>query len=336
MRCFITQHLNASGPQGSVPQGSVRQLSRMLAASLLAGSLVAGSLIGGPAMRATAQDAPSSIQPTGKVELVQDGFEFTEGPAWDEVNKTLYFSDIPANKIHRLAADGSLTTFTDQSNHTNGILITADGRILGCQMDGQVAIYDAKTGSSTTVAGTYGGKRFNAPNDLVADSEGGIYFTDPLFRAPQPLPQDVQACYYVSRDGDVRRVTEGLPAPNGIGLSPDGKHLYVCPSQQAEMLVYDVSQPGRLSEPKTFCTLAQPDGKTNTGADGITLDEKGNVYITSNLGVQIFSPAGEPLGLVSFPQQPANVCFGGPEWKTMYVTARTAVYRVEMPIAGLH
>ncbi len=298
-----------------------------------------GALVSlGVSSPAAAQDA---VEPVGDVELIQDGFAFTEGPAWDPQSKTLYFSDIPANKIHRLHGDGSIDVFTDQSNHTNGILITRDGNLLACQMDGQIARYDKKTAAATVLAGQYDGNRFNAPNDLVVDSKGGIYFTDPLFRAPQPLPQGVQAVYYVApADGNgkrqVTRVTENLPAPNGIGLSPDGGRLYVCPTRQAEMLVYEVTAAGELSEPKVFCTVKQPEGKSDTGADGIALDEQGNVYITTNLGVQIFSPRGKLLGLVAFPQQPSNVCFGGDDWKTMYVTARSGVYRVRMPIAGLH
>jgi gluconolactonase len=281
-------------------------------------------------------DLADAIKPVGKVELVQDGFTFTEGPAWEPKSKTLYFSDIPNSTIHRLSTDGSISTFTDQSNHTNGILIPRDGRMLGCQMDGQVVQYDMATAKATILASQFDGERFNAPNDLIVDADGGIYFTDPLFRAPTPLPQRVQAVYYIAADGKVSRVTEGLQAPNGIGLSPDGNRLYVCPSQQAEMLVYEVQGPGKLSDPKTFCSLKQPDGKVRTGADGITLDVQGNVYITTHIGVQVFSPQGKPIGVIAFPQQPANVCFGGEEWKTMYVTARTGLYRVKMPIPGLH
>lgn len=286
------------------------------------------------AQQTTAQQ--TRIRPTGKVELVKDGFAFTEGPAWEPKSQSLFFSDIPASAIHRLAADGTITTFTSKSKHTNGILITRDGRMLGCQMDGQVVRYDLQTAAATTLASRFGSKRFNAPNDLTVDEQGGIYFTDPLFRAPTPLPQKLQAVYYIAPDGTVTRVTKNLAAPNGIGLSPDGKQLYVCPSQQSTMLVYDVISPGKLSDPKTFCKLEQPEGQSKTGADGITLDMQGNVYITSHIGVQIFSPDGKPLGVVAFPQQPANVCFGGADWKTMYVTARTGLYRVEMPIPGLH
>ncbi len=279
-------------------------------------------------------DPTKMISSLGEVELVGDGFKFTEGPAWDP-SGVLYFTDIPNTSIHRLHADGKIDLFTNDSKHTNGLLITHDGRLLGCQMDGQVVEFDKNNASTTVIADSYEGKRFNAPNDLVVDKEGGIYFTDPLFAAPTPLPQTVQAVYYISSDKTISRVTEGIKAPNGIGLSPDGKRLYVCPSQQSEMLVYEIIGAGKLSSGKTLCTLTQPEGKTGTGADGIVLDVEGNVYITTNLGVEIVSPQGEHLGLVRFPEQPANVTFGGNDRKTMYATARSGLYRVQMPIAGL-
>lgn len=281
------------------------------------------------------QDAAKTIVPVGDVETVQSGFAFTEGPAWDPSSDTLYFTDIPNTTIQRLSADDKLSAFTKDSRHANGLLIVSDGRMLACQMDGQVVAYDLASGEASVLADKYDGKRFNAPNDLVLDRDGGIYFTDPLFRAPEPLPQGIQAVYYIAASGEVTRVTDAIAAPNGIGLSPDGKQLYVIPSRQSEMLVYDVDGPGKLSGGRTFCRLTQPPGKDNTGGDGMVLDVEGNLYITTNLGVEIFSPEGKSIGLVTFPQQPANVTFGGPDRKTMYVTARTGLYRVEMPIAGL-
>lgn len=290
----------------------------------------------GLAATAGAQDdsRQSAIEPTGEVEKVQGGFGFTEGPAWDP-SGVLYFSDIPNTTIHALDADGEVSTFTDQSNHTNGMLVASDGRLLACQMDGQVVAYDTESAEAEVLADEYEGERFNAPNDLVNDSSGGIYFTDPLFRAPTPLPQGVQAVYYIDGSGKVSRVTDDLPAPNGVGLSPDGKQLYVIPSHQDEMLVYDVSEPGKIDNQRVLCRVKQPAGKSETGGDGMAVDVEGNLYITTHLGVQIFSPEGEPRGLVQFPEQPANVTFGGEDRKTMYVTARSGLYRVAMPIAGL-
>ena len=122
------------------------------------------------------------IQPTGSVQLVKDGFAFTEGPAWDPKSSVMYWTDIPNATIHQQKAD-QISAFTKDSKHANGIMIAADGRMLVCQMDGQVVAYDSATKKSTVLAAEYKGKRFNAPNDLVIDKSGGIYFTDPLFRA---------------------------------------------------------------------------------------------------------------------------------------------------------
>ncbi|MDB4353211.1 SMP-30/gluconolactonase/LRE family protein [bacterium] len=284
-----------------------------------------------------AQQTPvkAVVAPVGKVEEVKTGFSFTEGPAWSQQG-TLFFTDIPNAKIHLLFEHrNTVGTFTNESGHANGVLVDASERVLVCQMDGRVVEYDPKTAQSKVLADSYEGKRFNAPNDLIIDKFGGIYFTDPLFRAPQPLPQGIQAVYYIHPGGNVTRLTGDIAAPNGIGLSPDGKRLYVIPSRQAEMLVYDVTAPGKIANGRTLCRLTQPQGKDNTGGDGMAVDVEGNLYVTTNLGVEIFSESGQHLGLVTFPQQPANVTFGGADRKTMYVTARTGLYRVAMPIAGL-
>ena len=278
--------------------------------------------------------AEETIRPEGEVETVKKGFTFTEGPSWDPQG-TLYFTDIPNTAIHAVAANGEVTVFTSESKHTNGTLVDADGRLLACQMDGQVVAYNTGTKKTTVLADSYEGKRFNAPNDLVIDTDGGIYFTDPLFRAPEPLPQGIQAVYYIAKSGKVTRVTDHIAAPNGVALSPNGNQLYVAPSHQSDMLVYDVEGPGKLTNGRVFCSLTQPEGKSGTGGDGMVIDVEGNLYFTTHLGVEIFSPQGEKVGLVQFPKQPANVTFGGEDRKTMYVTARTGLYRVKMPIAGL-
>lgn len=276
----------------------------------------------------------SSVSPLGPVIKVHGNFAFTEGPARDP-SGGYFFTDIPNTTIHHVDTDGKLTVFTDQSKHTNGLFTTADGRLLACQMDGQVVSYDRETGESETIANAYQGTRMNAPNDLVNDRDGGIYFTDPRYRAPQPLPQSIEAVYYIAKDGAVRRVTPGLPAPNGIGLSPDGQRLYVATSAGSNMMVYDVLGPGKLSEGRVFCKITQPPGESDNGSDGITVDVRGNVYFTTKLGIEIVSPEGQSLNIVAIPEHPANVTFAGEDRKTMIVTARTSVYSVAMPIAGL-
>lgn len=280
-----------------------------------------------------AADPILGIGPAGEVKKLHAGLMFTEGPASDGQGN-LYFSDVSGNKVYKVDAAGELATFLDPSNHTNGLMVNAAGNIVACEMDGRIVEIDAKTKAVKALAPDYEGKRFNAPNDLVIDKDGGIYFTDPHFRAPMPLPQGVRAFYYRAADGKVTRLGVVENAPNGVILSPDEKTLYVIPSMQAEMLAYPVLAPGKLGPQRTFCTLKQAAGKTAGGGDGLTIDSKGNVYITSALGIQVFSPDGKALGILEFPEQPANCTFGGKDNKTLYVTARTSLYAVPMLATG--
>lgn len=298
------------------------------------GSLMAGLLFVGAAKAQEAANAPiPGLGPTGPVVKIQGGFQFVEGPAADGKGN-LVFSDIPANKIYKLGADGKVTVFSDDSGHTNGTMFTASGELAVCQMDGQVAVLNAHGKVARVASDKHDGKRYNAPNDLVIDSLGGIYFTDPHFRAPEPLPQGVTAVYHVDAFGKATRLIDDLKAPNGVILSPDEKTLYVIPSGQAEMMVYDVLSPGKLGPGRVFCTLQQKEGQSGRGGDGLTVDVKGNLYITSGLGLQVYDPSGKLLGIIALPEQPANCTFGGPENKTLYATCRTSLYGVPMEIAG--
>ena len=275
----------------------------------------------------------AGIGPIGDVELVQGNFKFTEGPA-DDGEGMLYFTDIPAETIYQLSSDGKISPLTTTSGHANGLMFDGKNQLIACQMDGQGVRIDRKTKAVEVLAGQYDGKRFNAPNDLVIDRQGGIYFTDPLFRAPEPLPQGTQGFYYITPDRNVVQLDKDLPAPNGIALSPDEKTLYVIPSMSAQMLAYDVKESGKIENRRVFCRLEQKQPDGNTGGDGMTIDQQGNLYITAATGVQIYNPAGKMLGTIVFPEQPANVSFGGPERKLLYVTARTGLYRCKMEVAG--
>ncbi len=285
------------------------------------------------AQTAAAADKISGIGPAGEVKKVHGNFQFTEGPAADKEGN-LYFTDVAGNKLYKVDAKGDLSTLLDPSNHTNGLMVNAAGNIVACEMDGRLIEVNAKTKEVKSLADGYEGKRFNAPNDLVIDRDGGIYFTDPHFRAPMPLPQGVRAFYYRDSAGKVTRLGVVETAPNGVILSPDEKTLYIIPSMQAEMLAYAVEAPGKLGAQRTFCTLKQSAGKTAGGGDGLTVDTKGNLYITSALGVQVFSPQGSLLGIIEFPEQPANCTFAGKDNKTLYATARTSLYAVPMEATG--
>lgn len=271
------------------------------------------------------------IGPAGEIQRLHTGFGFTEGPA-DDGHGNLYFSDIPNATIRRVAADGQLTVFTDQSNRANGLMFSRTGELIACEMSGRLVAWDVEAKTRRVLAEEYGGKPFNAPNDLVLDSHGGVYFTDPAFGAPQPPPQGTMGVYYYDGKGNVTRVAEDLPAPNGILLSPDERTLYLLPSGEPTMWAYEVTEPGKLGRRTEFCRLA---GRGQfSGADGATLDTQGNLYITSQLGIQVFDSAGKALGVIELPEQPANVTFGGPDRKTLYVTARTSLYAAPMQVAG--
>ncbi len=273
------------------------------------------------------------LGPVGEIKKLHTGFDFTEGPAAD-AEGNVYFTDIPKEKIYKLDPAGKLSTFREKSNHANGLMLSAKGEIIACEMDGQLSAISADGKERRVVVEKHDDKRFNAPNDLVLDRAGGIYFTDPAFRAPTPLPQGKTCVYYADAAGKVTRLVDDLPNPNGVILSPDEKTLYVIPSGQKKMMAYPVESPGKIGSGKVFCELEQAKEGGNSGGDGLTVDVKGNLYITSGLGLQVFDPSGKKLGIIAFPEQPANVTFGGKDLKTLYVTARKSVYTCPMEIAG--
>lgn len=280
-------------------------------------------------------DPIPGVGPVSDPVKVFSDFKFTEGPAFD-LKGNLYFTDIPANRIYKVDTDGKLSVFLEPSNHCNGLMLDGSGKLLACEMDGRLVSINLKTRKVTPLVSEYEGKRFNAPNDVVVDSTGGIYFTDPHFRAPEPLPQGTVAVYYRSADGKVSRIIDDIKAPNGVILSPDEKTLYIIPSMQKEMMAYPVTAPGKIGKGRVFCTLKQAEGykEPGSGGDGLTIDTNGNLYITTGLGLQVFSPEGKLLGIIDVPEKPANVTFGGKDNSSLFITARTSLYRVDTQAQG--
>ncbi len=268
----------------------------------------------------------------GKVSKVHGGFQFTEGPAFD--GKHLYFTDIPNDRIMRTDLKGNLETFMETCGHCNGLMFDGNSKLIACRMDGELIAIDTASKLVKSLVSKYQGKRFNACNDLVIDKSGGIYFTDPRYRAPDPWPQGKEAFYYRSNKGEVTRLGDDLTAPNGIILSPDEMTLYVVPSMQKQVHAYTIKSPGVIANKRVLYEIKQPTDKENSGGDGLSIDVQGNLYLTTDLGVQVVSSQGKLLGIISFPEQPANCSFGGREMKTLFATCRTGLYSVEMPIAG--
>ena len=268
----------------------------------------------------------------GAVQQVETGFGFTEGPAADGAGN-VYFTDIPKDRIHQLKPDGTLTVFVEAGGTCNGLMVNGN-RLLACSMDGRLTSFSLVDRKETVLAAEYNGVRFNAPNDLVIDQSGGIYFTDPRFLSPDPYPQGKEAVYYRSSDGKVTRIVENDFAPNGVILSPDEKTLYVIPTRERRMWAYPVTAPGQIGKGTVFCELKQKKANGNGGGDGLAVDTNGNLYITSGLGLQVFNPAGKHLGSIAIPEKPANVTFAGKDNRTLYVTARTSLYTVTVEAQG--
>jgi len=298
-----------------------------MSVQLAALAIVAGNGI------ARAADPIPDVGPAGEVKRVATDFGFTEGPAWDGKD-SLYFTDVQNARIHKLGGNGEVSVFAEDTGPANGLMFNQAGELVACDMGGQLVAWNVATKEKRVLASEFEGKRFNAPNDLVIDAAGGVYFTDPPFRAPQPLPQGVQGVYYLSADGKLSRVVNDAPAPNGILLSRDEKTLYVLPSMSAEMQAYPIEAPGKLGAVRVFCKLNNPPERPSGGCDGATIDERGNLYFTTGLGLQVFNEVGEALGVIEIPEQPSNCTFGGADGKTLYVTARTSLYAIPMHVKG--
>lgn len=267
------------------------------------------------------------VRPVGKVVRLHTGFKFTEGPAAD-AQGNVYFTDIPNNRIHKSDTSGKVSTFLTDSGACNGLMLDARGRLLACQgKEKRLIAIDPATKKVTALADSCDGKALGTPNDLVIDRDGGVYFTAP----------DTQAVYYISAGGKVARLLEKLPRPNGVILSPDEKTLYVLPSGSGDVLAYPVTSPGKIGARKVLCKLVpNPKNPRRPGGDGLTVDTKGNLYLTrpSMKLIQVVAPDGKTLGLIRLPEEPSNCTFGGADMKTLFVTAQTSLYAIKMAATG--
>lgn len=262
------------------------------------------------------------------VEQVATGYRFTEGPA-EAPDGTIYFTDTPNNQIHRFdPATGESAVFREDAGRANGLMFDAQGRLVACEgaaPGGRRRVSRTEPdGTLTTLADTWENKPLNSPNDLDIDAGGGIYFTDPRYGNRDDMQLDVEAVYYLAADGTLTRVIDDLVRPNGLILSPDEKTLYVADNGARKLVAYDVSTPGKPENPRPFSPMGPGHGG---GCDGMSIDAQGRVYATGDEGVYIFNPDGTQAALVPTPERPAN-CTLARDGKTLYITARTSLYRV--------
>ena len=264
------------------------------------------------------------VAPGARVEQLADGFGFVEGPAADP-DGTLYFSDIPNGRIHRWTPAQGVTTFRDQSGGANGLRFDLDGNLVVCEMGNRRGTVIDPRGGTTVLAERFEDHRFNSPNDLWVDPKGGIYFSDPRYGATDDEEINGYHVYYITPDrNDVRRVADDLERPNGIIGTPDGGRVYIADHGAGRTYVYTPTSDGGLSDKRLF--VAQ-------GADGMTMDERGNVYLTGQ-DITVYSPDGTAVASIAVPETPANLAFGGPDGTTLFITARTSLYALEMTVTG--
>lgn len=273
---------------------------------------------------------PSLVAEGAKLEKLAEGFTFLEGPA-AAPNGDLFFVDFRANKILRWDIEASeYSTLTENSHATNGMQFDTQNRLIGCQGGmRRIVAFDPKTADVVEVlADLYEGKRFNNPNDLWIDAKGGIYFTDPAYsRQKNELEQDGRHVYYITPNTrEVRKVADDFNTPNGVVGTPDGKHLYITDRRLGRTYRYTIESDGSLSDKQLFCRV---------GSDGMTLDERGNLYTTpQGKAIRIFDPSGKELPSIPLPVPASNVCFAGKERKTLFITTMKALYSIPMTVAG--
>ena len=293
------------------------------------------------------------LAPDVKIERVAKGFVFTEGPMWHQ--GALWFSDLRGNKMYSLSADGKLRVMLEKAGGldsfaaganggSNAMVTDRDGTVLMMQHGvRRIVRLDDKLAMTPYLTGL-DGKQFNSPNDLVFAPDGALYFTDPPYGLYNPatpnadLDKDARRAIafngvYRYKDGKLTAVITDLKRPNGLAFSPDGKTLYVANSENPSAYYrYEVKPDGSVGARQVFADLSKEKG--DGVPDGVKVDSQGNVWASGQGGVRIYSPKGEVLGQIILPEVAANLAWGGPDGKTAYFTASTAIYRLTMKIPG--
>jgi gluconolactonase len=302
-----------------------------LAVPTLAAAMVLG-LLAAPAMAQTGEGITDVVAADAQPELLHEGYIFTEGPL-GTADGGLYFTDIRAGRIYFVEPGGKIALVREQTAGANGLAFTRDGDLLAAEGEGKLITRMSADGKLQTVVQGSEHATFMAPNDLIVDDKGGIYFTDP---GPRPLvPGRIAYVYYLPPGAKEPIVIDDkIVRPNGLTLSRDGKTLIVDDTVGKTVFAYDVEADGSVKNKRAFTELRNiPDGK-ESGADGMALDREGRVYITTVVGVQVFDGGGGYLGTIRVPRQPANVAFAGPDKQMLYITAREGLYRVKMLARG--
>jgi sugar lactone lactonase YvrE len=258
---------------------------------------------------------------------------FTEGPLWDPQG-FLLFSDIYGDRIYKWKTPGPVTTFRDNAGFPNGLTFDQVGRLLICNQKLRRLERVELNGKITVLADGWEGKKLNAPNDVVVRKDGTIYFTDPFWKFPPGAVQELafQAIWRVSPDGKLSIAAQDFGLPNGIAFSPDEKSLYLGDTSRKKLYQFDVAVDGTLSGRKLLADLTS----SETGAvDGMKIDKRGDIFTTGPGGVWVFDRTGKHLGTIRAPAIPANLAWGDPDYRTLYLATPNAIYRLRTKVEGL-
>lgn len=272
------------------------------------------------------------IDHNARLETAASGFGFTEGPMWDPAG-FLYVSDETLNKIFRVDSSGKKEEVIALGD-PDGNSLDRQHRLIDCASVLRAIIEVTPEGKYKILADRYEGKKFNSPNDVIVGPDGALYFTDPTLDLVAGEKQEIpfQGVYRLDEAGNVRLLTKDLSQPNGLAFSPDGKRFYVDDSEKRNIRVYDVTGDGSLANGRIFGE--EPGGKGEGVPDGIKVDQNGNLFVTGPKGIWVWDAKGTHIGTILMPEQPANLAWGGKEYRTLYITATTSVYRLETKTQG--
>jgi gluconolactonase len=272
------------------------------------------------------------------MEHLATGFRFTEGPVWLRGEKCLLFSDIPSNRIvrYQMEEDGPhIATHRHPSGNANGNTLDRQGRLVSCEHSGRRVSRTEADGRVAPVASYYNDRRLNSPNDLVVRSDGAVYFTDPpygLKNYTEGKELAFNGVYRVAPDGTIALLAEDFERPNGLAFSPDESILYVDDSAHRHIRAFDVRADGTLTNGRLFLDMQHED---RGSPDGMKVDVEGNVWCTGPGAIWLIAPDGRALGRIVCPEQPANLAWGDDDWRSLYITARTSLYRLRVEVQGI-
>jgi gluconolactonase len=287
------------------------------------------ALFTSPALAQTSLGIPGVLAPGVAPELVQGGFTALEGPV-GAADGTVYFSDRMPDRTYHLGLDGKITVYQENTGAANGLAFTRDGDMVraegGAKRIGKVT----RDGKVSVLTDSYNGKPLVSPNDLIVDAKGGIYFTDP---GPRPImPGRPTNVYYLPAGAkEPILIDDQNPRPNGLTLTLDGRTLLVDNTVGPVVFAFDVQSDGTVKNRRPFLQLQDIPADKESGADGMAIDREGRIYVTSVVGIQVFDPAGKYLGRL---RGARNLAFGGPDKRTLYLTAADGFFRVKMLSQG--